>query len=335
MNASCAALNLDRRTGGPHLCVAEEVMLVRAEQAEPERSQSAHVVVLGNEKGGSGKSTTAMHVAVALMKAGQRVATIDLDSRQGSFSHYVDNRRAWAQRAHLKLELPMHFRVTRGESLKIDENETVEFAGFASAITEVEHTHDFVVIDTPGADTYLTRLAHSMADTLITPLNDSFIDFDVLGKVDPETFALSGTSHYSEMVREARRQRRIVDGRLTDWVVMRNRLSSLGSRNKRLVGHGIDQLATRLGFRFIDGFAERVVYRELFPRGLTALDPMDEATLGARPSMAHVTAREEVQALLAALRLPVDERGRRRASMREEWFANADRPLETDDILAD
>jgi chromosome partitioning protein len=310
-------------------------MLVRAEQPAPERSQSAHVVVLGNEKGGSGKSTTAMHVAVALMKAGQRVATIDLDSRQGSFSHYVDNRRTWAQRARLKLGMPVHFRVTRGESLKIDENETVEFAGFANAITSVEHTHDFVVIDTPGADTYLTRLAHSMADTLITPLNDSFIDFDVLGKVDPETFELVGTSHYSEMVREARRQRRIVDGRLTDWVVMRNRLSTLGSRNKRLVGSGIDQLATRLGFRFIDGFAERVVYRELFPRGLTALDPMDEATLGARPSMAHVTAREEVQALLAALRLPVDERGRRRAATRDEWFANADRPLETDDVLAD
>jgi chromosome partitioning protein len=269
------------------------------------------------------------------MKAGQRVATIDLDSRQGSFSKYIGNRRGWAQRAKLKLELPVHFRVTRGEGMRIDENEAAEFAGFASAITSVEHTHDFVVIDTPGTDSYLTRLAHSMADTLITPLNDSFIDFDVLGTIDPETFALTGTSHYSEMVREARRQRRIVDGRLTDWVVVRNRLSMLGSRNKRLVGAGIDQLSGELGFRFIDGFAERVVYRELFPRGLTALDPIDETTLGARPSLAHVTAREEVQALLAALRLPVDERGRHRASMREQWYANADRPLETDDILAD
>src|SRR5262249_60553666 len=123
-------------------------------------------------------------------------------------------------------------------------------------ITSVEHTHDFVVIDTPGTDSYLTRLAHSMADTLITPLNDSFIDFDVLGTIDPETFALTGTSHYSEMVREARRQRRIVDGRLTDWVVVRNRLSSLGSRNKQRISAGLDQLAGRLGFRFIDGFAE-------------------------------------------------------------------------------
>src|ERR1700741_4868004 len=122
-----------------HVCRGRR-MLIQSSQGQ---SGSAHVVVLGNEKGGSGKSTTAMHVAVALMKAGQRVATIDLDSRQGSFSHYIDNRRAWAQRARLKLELPVHFRVTRGESLKIDENETVEFAGFANAITAVEHTHDF------------------------------------------------------------------------------------------------------------------------------------------------------------------------------------------------
>jgi chromosome partitioning protein len=310
-------------------------MLVKAERLEADRSASAHVVVLGNEKGGSGKSTTAMHIAVALMKAGQRVATIDLDSRQGSFTHYVGNRRAWSQRAKLGLELPVHFCVTRGEGLKLDENEAKEFAGFAAAITVVEHTHDFVVIDTPGADSYLMRLAHSMADTLITPLNDSFVDFDVLGTIDPETFALTGTSHYSEMVREARRQRRIVDGRFTDWVVVRNRLSMLGSRNKRLVGNGLDQLSARLGFRFIDGFAERVVYRELFPRGLTALDTIDEATLGTRPNMSHVTAREEVQGLLAALRLPIDERGRQRASARDEWFANADLPLDVHDILAD
>jgi chromosome partitioning protein len=320
---------------------AEEAMRIEGEAtagsaaARTSAQKSAHVVVLGNEKGGSGKSTTAMHVAVALMKAGQRVATIDLDSRQGSFSHYIANRRAWAQRARIKLELPAHFRVRRGEGVRVDENEAKEFSGFADAITAVEHCHDFVVVDTPGVDTYLTRLAHSMADTLITPLNDSFIDFDVLGTIDPETYQLTGTSHYSEMVREARRQRRIVDGRFTDWVVVRNRLSMLGSRNKSRVADGLNQLAIQLGFRFVDGFAERTVYRELFPRGLTALDAIDEATLGARPSMSHVTARDEVQGLLAALRLPIDERGRRRASAREEWLANAGTPLELHDILLD
>ena len=310
-------------------------MRIKTETTAAEQSASAHVVVLGNEKGGSGKSTTAMHVAVALMKAGQRVATIDLDSRQGTFSNYIGNRRAWARRAGVALEHSKHFRVQRGEGVRVDDNEAVEFTGFADAITAVEHTHDFVVVDTPGVDSYLTRLAHSMADTLITPLNDSFIDFDVLGTIDPQTFVLTGTSHYSEMVREARRQRRVVDGRFTDWVVVRNRLSMLGSRNKSRVAEGLKELADQLGFRFIDGFAERTVYRELFPRGLTALDPIDEATLGARPSMSHVTARDEVKGLLAALRLPLDERGRRRASAREEWLANAGMPLELHDILAD
>src|SRR5262245_61295081 len=146
-------------------------------QAVSARSMSAHVVVLGNEKGGSGKSTTAMHVAVALMKAGQRVATIDLDSRQKSFTHYIEHRRAWARHARLDLEVPAHFCVQRGYGPKVEENEALEFRSFADAVTNVEHTHDFVVVDTPGTDGYLTRLAHSMADTLITPLNDSFVDF--------------------------------------------------------------------------------------------------------------------------------------------------------------
>lgn len=296
---------------------------------------SAHVVVLGNEKGGSGKSTTAMHVAVALMKAGQRVATIDLDSRQQSFTHYFEHRRDWSRRAALALELPVHFCVSRGERAMIDENEATEFARFAEAITAVEHTHDFIVIDTPGSDSYLNRLAHSMADTLITPLNDSFVDFDVLGTVDAQTYGLTGTSHYSEMVREARRQRRLVDGQIMDWIVVRNRLSMLGSRNKRLVADGLNELAGRLGFRFVDGLAERVVYREFYPRGLTALDQIDETTLGTRPNMSHLTAQQEVQVLLEALKLPINERGRQRAWARAEWFAGADKPIEVQDVLAD
>jgi chromosome partitioning protein len=293
-------------------------------QSDVGRPASAHVIVLGNEKGGSGKSTTAMHIAVALLQAGQRVATIDLDSRQKSFTHYVENRRDWAERARLKLDVPTHYCVARGAGLRIDEIEAQEFAAFAEAVSAVENTHDFVVIDTPGNDSYLMRLAHSMADTLITPLNDSFLDFDVLGTVDPTTFEVTGVSHYADMVREARRQR-----------LVRNRLSALGSRNKRLVGEGVDQLAEQLGFRPTDGFAERVVYREFFPRGLTALDELTENTLGQRPSLSHVTARDEVKALIDGLKLPVDARGRRRAAARAEWLAAADKPLETHDLLAE
>src|ERR1700736_1143830 len=304
-------------------------------QAPVAVSNSAHVIGLGNEKGGSGKSTAAMHVAVALLKAGQRVATIDLDSRQKTLTKYVENRRAWARRARIELELPTHYHVRRGEGVRVDENETAEFAGFAEAITAAEHSHDFVVIDTPATDSYLMRLAHSMADTLVSPLNDSFVDFDVLGSVDPATFAVTGESHYAEMVRHARRQRRIVDGSLTDWVVVRNRLSILGSRNKRAIDESLNELGLRLGFRAVDGFAERLIYRELFPRGLSAFDNLDTATLGTRPNMAHVTARNEVRALLDCLKLPLDERGGRRAAARAEWIAALDKPLDIQDVIGE
>ncbi|MBV9348771.1 MAG: AAA family ATPase [Pseudolabrys sp.] len=298
-----------------------------------QEKQSAHVVVLGNEKGGSGKSTTALHIAVALLKAGQRVATIDLDSRQKSFTHYIENRRNWAQRARVQLELPTHYCIARGESSSLDANEAQEFAAFSAAISAIEHSHDVVIIDSPGNDTYLMRLAHSMADTLVTPLNDSFVDFDVLGTVDQANFSVTGESHYAQMVREARRQRRLVDGRLTDWVVVRNRLSTLSSRNKRLVGDGLEELGKRMAFRSIEGLAERVVYREFFPRGLTALDNLDEATLGTRPNMSHVTAREEVVALLNSLHLPLSENGKRRAAARAEWYSVMDQPLQVHDVI--
>jgi chromosome partitioning protein len=302
-------------------------------QASPAQSGSAHVIVLGNEKGGSGKSTTALHVAVALLKAGQRVATIDLDARQKSLTHYVENRQAWAQRIGIELPVPHHVCLTLGASMQIAENESQECAQFCTAVGACERSFDFIVIDSPGTDSYLMRLAHAMADTLVTPINDSFLDFDVLGTVDPANYAVVGVSHYAAMVRGARRQRRLLDGVVADWIVVRNRLSMLGSRNKQLIADVLDQLAQRLGFRAIDGLAERVVYRELFPRGLTALDELDEGTLGQRPSMTHVTAREEVMTLLRHLKLPLDERGRRRAAARAEWFAQRDIPLELDDIV--
>jgi chromosome partitioning protein len=303
------------------------------QEASRGRSGSAYVVVLGNEKGGSGKSTVAVHIAIALLKAGQRVATIDLDSRQCSLSHYIENRQAWARRTGIALELPQHLRVARGASMQVAENEIAEFTHFAETLTRIEHEYDFVVVDTPGTDNYLMALAHSMADTLITPLNDSFVDVDVLGTIDPVNFAVTGASHYAQMVGESRKQRRLLDGATSDWIVIRNRLSVTGSRNKQLVSECLSQLSLKLGFRAVDGLAERVVYRELFPRGLTALDDLDEATLGMRPNLAHVTAREEVANVLRQLKLPLDERGRRRAAARAEWFAQVDKPLDMHDIF--
>ena len=179
------------------------------------------------------------------------------------------------------------------------------------------------------------RLAHSMADTLMSPINDSFRETSTCWAAwtrRPTPSSASVTTR--PWWRAARRQRRLLDGVVADWVVVRNRLSMLGSRNKQLIAEVLDQLSMRLGFRAIDGLAERVVYRELFPRGLTALDDLDETTLGQRPNMAHVTAREEVMALLRHLKLPLDERGRRRAAARAEWFAQLDQPLELDDIIS-
>jgi chromosome partitioning protein len=300
------------------------------------RTVRSHVIVIANEKGGSGKTTTAMHVVTALLKAGQRVAAIDIDSRQKSLSRYIVNRRNWAKKTGVPLEIPDHYVVDRANTRSVDDNEAAEFAGFATAIMAIEHSHDFVVIDTPASDSYLMRLAHAMADTLITPLNDSFVDFDVFASVDPENFEVTGTSHYSEMVREARRQRRLVEDSDTDWIVMRNRLGQLETRNGRVIAEGLAELARRMSFRQCEGLNERVVYREMFPRGLTVLDALNERTLGVKPTHSHHAACEEVQRFFNSLRLPIDERGKRRAAARAEWFRSSRRPMDgASELMAD
>jgi len=304
-------------------------------QVSARRAVSAHVIVVGNEKGGTGKSTLAMHLSVALMNFGQRVATIDLDSRQKTFTHYVENRHAWAKRCGGRLKVPTHFCVSSGSTRKLDENEAIEFTRFADALASIERAYDFLVIDTPGTDNHLTRLAHSMADTLVTPINDSYVDFDVLGRVDPNTFAVTGESHYAQMVREARLQRRLVDGARMDWVVMRNRLSLIDSGNRQRISKALTEMATRIGFRVAEGLAERVVYREFFPRGLTALDDSDEATPATHPSPSHLAARQEVMGLLEAIKLPLDERGQQRADAQAKWILARSEPLEVHDIIAE
>ena len=257
------------------------------------------VIVAANEKGGSGKSTVAMHVAVALMKRGQRVATIDLDTRQKTFTRYVENRRAWAGRAGRELEMPRHFWLDDAAP------EQATAQALAEIVESLGPSTDNVVIDTPSHDGALMRLAHTMADTLVTPLNDSFVDLDVLGQLDPDTFAITGVSHYAKTVEDAREWRRISGRAPTDWIVLRNRLSMTPSHNKRLVNAGLTELARKLGFRCVEGLAERVVFREFFLRGLTAFDDLDEATLGKRPTLSHATARHEVEALLEAMNLGV------------------------------
>jgi chromosome partitioning protein len=267
--------------------------IVQAQAArEPGR---AHVLVIGNEKGGSGKSTTALHIAVALIAAGARVATIDLDARQGTLSRYVENRAAHARRKGLELPMPMHAAVAASA------DPADEKARFEAALEPAVLGSDYVVIDTPGSDTHLSRLAHTWADTLLTPLNDSFIDLDLLARVDPETLRIVRPSVYAEAVWKQRQVRAVQGARPVDWIVMRNRLSSLAARNKRDMGSVIEALARRIGFRVATGLSERVIYRELFLSGLTLLDLKRG---GGSLTMSHVAARQEVRDLVMALNLP-------------------------------
>jgi chromosome partitioning protein len=268
------------------------------------QAASARVIVVGNEKGGSGKSTVAMHITIALMKLNERVATIDLDSRQKTFTHYIENRHDWNQHIARDLEIPNHVYFVENMDHPTAEDEAADGKALTDQVDTLARHNSFIVIDTPGRNSFLGRLALSMADIVITPLNDSFVDLDVLGTVDPKTLAVIGTSHYSQVVQEARQQRQLRDDIGVDWIVLRNRLSMLGSRNTRLVGEGLQELSQRLNFRCVEGLAERVIFREFYPRGLTALDTLDEITLGTRPTASHVTARLEIENLIDALGLP-------------------------------
>jgi len=267
------------------------------------RGHSARVIVVANEKGGSGKSTVAMNIAIALLKAGQSVATIDLDGRQKSFTNYIENRRAWAKQVERELGIPDHVCLDETVNFPSTEERAAGCKALTGALDALAQANDFIVIDTPGHDSYLLRMAHSIADILVTPLNDSFLDFDVLGTIDPATLALTGIGQYARMVEEARSQRQLLDRRSVDWIVLRNRLSMVNSRNKRQLAEMLQQLSERLNFRCVEGLAERLIFREYYPRGLTAMDELDRRTLGTRPTMSHATARFEVENLLREMGL--------------------------------
>lgn len=265
--------------------------------------KAGHVIVIGNEKGGAGKSTVAMHLAIALLRMGKSVGAIDLDIRQRSFGRYLGNRSSWTEKRGVSLPRPEEIRLSPSAHRDLDLAEAEETERFSEALTQLKLKHDFVVIDSPGADTQYSRLAHSAADTVITPINDSFIDFDLLAEIDPDTYEVGRPSIYSEMVWECRKRKAALEKRSIDWVVMRNRMTMLDARNKRRVGEGLKMLSQRIGFRLAPGFAERVIYRELFPVGLTLLDLTEDGS--AIPfTMSHVAARQELRDLIIVLKLP-------------------------------
>jgi len=260
------------------------------------------VIVVGNEKGGAGKSTLAIHIVVGLLHAGKTVAVIDLDLRQLSLAHFFANRAAWMAANGQTLPMPILPDLGDGKALaKAGEDE--QLARFNAAFAEAQGA-DYILIDTPGGDTILSRTAHGLADQIVTPMNDSFVDFDLLGQIDPVTLDLVKPSIYSESVWEARKHRAITQGRnaTIDWIVVANRLAVAVARNRQRLDERLEKLSKRVGFRVGPGLRDRVIYRELFPFGLTVADLNDDI----RPvsvSLAHVSARQEMRNLMQALGL--------------------------------
>ncbi|TNE63360.1 MAG: ATPase [Alphaproteobacteria bacterium] len=270
-----------------------------------------YLIVLGNEKGGSGKSTTAMHIVVSLLREGYRVGTIDLDARQRSLTRYIENRRAYAAKKGMDLPMPIETVVAKSVSRSVDDAEADEKARFEEAYVNLIDKVDIVVVDCPGSDTFLARLAHTAADTLVTPVNDSFVDLDLLARVNPSNFKVEGPSLYAEMVWKARQRRQLADGASIDWVVLRNRVGMLHAKNKERVEGVLNELTRRIGIRYIPGLSERVVYRELFLRGLTLMDLKDAKGVdGAGLSMSNVAARQEVRKMMDALNLPFRQKAK-------------------------
>ena len=253
-----------------------------------------HRIVFANEKGGTGKSTTAVHIAIALAARGMSVAAIDLDPRQRTLQRYFENRSETAARRGIVLP-SARCAVFDGDSV----------AALETLVAELGRDCDFVLFDTPGRDDPLARHAATTADTLVTPLNDSFVDFDLIGQVDPETFKVRKLSFYAELIWEARKTRAMTSPdarrRQMDWVVVRNRTQHSEARNMRRLDAALAELSKRVGFRIAAGLSERVIYRELFPSGLTLLDKGHLGELGT----SHLVARLELRALLTSLNLPL------------------------------
>ena len=277
-------------------------MVRRGETGERARGAVAHIIVVGNEKGGAGKSTVSMHMATALARLGYAVGALDLDLRQRTLASYIANRRRFTQSEGLDLPGPRYHDLPEIDESTLPPGENVHDHRLSAAVAELEPHSDFILIDCPGSHTRLAQVAHSMADTLITPLNDSFVDFDLLAHVGSDGETILGPSVYSEMVWGARQLRAQAGLDPIDWVVIRNRVGSQAMVNKQKMEAALGKLARRIGFRTAPGFNERVIFRELFPRGLTLLDLRDT---GVRQlNISNLAARQELRDLIKALNLP-------------------------------
>lgn len=255
----------------------------------PVSQRRGHIIVFANEKGGVGKSTTAFHTCIALCNAGESVAALDVDLRQLTL-----HRALWARQESERdfgVSLP-----TPEQIMLVQQNENE----LETKLQMARIHHSFIIIDVGGHDSPIARRAIFMADTIVTPVNDSFIDLDMLGRIDPRTGDLKILGNFARLVEHLKEPGVALRPRALDWVVMQNRSRNFATRNERKVLEALEKIAPVAGFRLVPGLRERVTYRELFPMGLTLFD------LEAIPGLSKLqpNAREEIWAMLRALNLP-------------------------------
>ena len=250
------------------------------------------VIVVGNEKGGSGKSTLSINIAVAYLYKGFKVATIDLDGRQGTITHYIENRVKFSNANDLNLPFPEHLVITPSQYM----NTRTSWQDEAQLDNEIK---DIIVIDTPGTFHHLSNAGHKNANVLLTPVNDSLIDIDVIANIDPETRQLIDEAQYTKNIRDIQEKQKMLNKEPLKWIVLRNRTSQINAKNKQEVNNILTSLQNQLGFTYIQGFAERVVYREMFLKGLTIYDLLHLKSKELTNS--HITAEKELNDILEFL----------------------------------
>ncbi len=266
-------------------------------------NKDPYVFVIGNEKGGAGKTTCTMHLITGLLDYGLKVKSIDTDSRQCSLTRYLQNRQKYNELNHnQKVLMSDHYLIKLSNASSIDEQENEERKNFLDAFEDNSNQPDVIVIDTPGHSSFLCRLAHSYANTIITPINDSFLDIDVLAKINPENLSIISPSIYSEMIWQQKLQKAHRDYGTINWIILRNRLSSVDAINKRQVAKVLEELSKRVSFKIAPGFSERVIFRELFLQGLTLLDLL-KINSGKSLTMSHIAARQELRGFLKFLNI--------------------------------
>ena len=259
--------------------------------ARPKPTQKSHIIVFANEKGGVGKSTAAFHTCIALCNAGHKVAALDIDLRQLTLDRALNARMESAREYGVDLPGPRQILLAQSTEAELE-----------GKIRMAQIECPFIIIDVGGHDSPIARRAIFLADTIVTPVNDSFIDLDMLGRIDPRTGELKTLGAFARLVAHLKEPGLALRARPLDWVVMQNRGRSLDTKNERKVIKALEAIAPVAGFRLIPGLRERVIYRELFPLGLTLFDVYRIPSLG----LPQLAAKAEIADMLAALELPTN-----------------------------